>query len=65
MPQHPTGFEAYPADRFIEIIKAWITHPWPMTPIQAKELYESLGYRVHTPKRLFIVGCGGRHPGLR
>lgn len=49
MPQHPTGFEAYPGERFIEIIEAWITHPWPMTPVQAKELYESLGYRV-TPQ---------------
>lgn len=54
MPQHPTGYEAYPADRFIEIIEAWITHPWPMTPIQAKELYESLGYRAHAPKPLLF-----------
>lgn len=55
MSQHPAAFEAYPVDRFIEVINAWITHPWPMTPVQAKELYESLGYRAHAPKpRLFF-----------
>ena len=63
MPQHPTGFEAYPGERFIEIIEAWITHPWPMTPVQAKELYESLGYRAHTPKpRLFFSEYAQEEP---
>ena len=63
MPQHPSSFEAYPVDRFIEVIKAWIAHPWPMTPIQAKELYESLGYRVHTPKpRLFFSEYAQEEP---
>ena len=63
MPQHPAGFEAYPVDRFIEVIEAWITHPWPMTPVQAKELYESLGYRVHTPKpRLFYSEYAQEEP---
>lgn len=63
MPQHPAGFEVYPADRFIEIIKAWITHSWPMTPVQAKELYESLGYRVYAPKpRLFYSEFAQEEP---
>lgn len=63
MPQHPAGFEVYPADRFIEIIKAWITHPWPMTPVQAKDLYEAFGYRVHTPNpRLFFSEFAQEEP---
>ena len=63
MPQHPAGFEVYPADRFIEIVKAWITHSWPMTPVQAKELYEALGYRVHTSKpRLFFSEFAQEEP---
>ena len=55
MTQNPARFEAYPTDRFIEIIKAWANHPWPMTSAEAQELYESLGYRAHAPKpELFI-----------
>ena len=55
MTQRPARFEAYPTDRFIEIIKAWINHPWPMTSAEARELYESLGYRAYTSKpELFI-----------
>ena len=55
MTQHPTRFEAYPTDRFIEIIKAWANHPWPMTSAEAQELYKSLGYRTYAPKpELFI-----------
>ena len=44
MTQHPVSFEAYPVDRFIEIVKAWATHPWPMTPDEGRQLYENLGY---------------------
>ena len=63
MPQHPVSFEAYPGERLIEVIKAWITHPWPMTPVQAKELYESLGYRVYAPKpRLFFSEFAQEEP---
>ena len=47
MPQHPTGFEAYPVDRFIDIVKAWIEHPWPITAAEARHVYESLGYSVN------------------
>ena len=46
MPQHPTGFETYPVDRFIDIVKAWIEHPWPITAAEARNIYESLGYLV-------------------
>ena len=55
MTQRPARFEAYPTDRFIEIVKAWANHPWPMTSAEARELYESLGYRAYTLKpELFI-----------
>ena len=43
MTRHPATFEAYTADRFIEIVKAWANHPWPMTPDEGRQLYESLG----------------------
>ena len=46
MPQQPVSFEAYPVDRFIEVIKAWITHSWPITAAEAWQVYESLGYSV-------------------
>ena len=55
MTQHSARFEAYPTDRFIEIVKAWANHSWPMSPAEAQELYESLGYRAYAPKpELFI-----------
>ena len=55
MTQRSARFEAYPTDRFIEIVKAWANHPWPMTSAEARELYESLGYRAYTSKpELFI-----------
>ena len=46
MPQQPARFEAYTVDRFIEIVKAWIEHPWPITATEARNIYESLGYSV-------------------
>ena len=46
MPQHPVSFEAYPVDRFIDIVKAWIEHSWPITAAEARNIYESLGYSV-------------------
>ena len=49
MAQRPARFEACPADRFIEIAKAWINHPWPITTEEAKEIYESNGYRPYVP----------------
>ncbi len=47
--QRPARFEAYPTDRFIEIAKAWIDHPWPITTEEAKDIYESIGYRPCVP----------------
>ena len=53
--QRPARFEAYPTDRFIEIVKAWANHSWPITTEEARKLYESLGYRAYAPKpELFI-----------
>lgn len=46
MVENPKAFEAYPANRFIEIVKAWANHSWPITAEEARELYESLGYRA-------------------
>ena len=55
MTQQSARFEAYPTDRFIEIIKAWAYHPWPMSPAETQELYESLGYRANpSDPSLFI-----------
>ena len=55
MTQNPARFEAYPTDRFIEIVKAWANHSWPITTEEARELYESLGYRAHpSDPSLFI-----------
>ena len=41
-----TTYNAYPAYRFIEIVKAWVNHPWPMTPDEGRQLYERLGYKT-------------------
>ena len=46
MVEETKAFEAYPADRFIEIAKAWANHSWPITAEEARELHESLGYRA-------------------
>jgi len=55
MVEETKAFEAYPADRFIEIVKAWANHSWPITTEEARKLYESLGYRAYAPKpELFI-----------
>ena len=55
MTQHPARFEAYPTDRFIEIVKAWANHSWPITTEEARKLYESLGYHAHpSDPSLFI-----------
>ena len=55
MTQHPASFEAYPTGRFIEIVKAWVNHPWPITTEEARELYESLGYHANpSDPSLFI-----------
>ena len=55
MVENPKAFEAYSPDRFIEIVKAWANHSWPITTEEARELYESLGYRANpSDPSLFI-----------
>ena len=55
MAQRPARFEAYPTDRLIEIVKAWVNHSWPITTEEARELYESLGYHANpSDPSLFI-----------
>ena len=55
MVKETKAFEAYPADRFIEIVKAWANHSWPITTEEARKLYESLGYRANpSDPSLFI-----------
>lgn len=39
-------FEAYTADRFIEVVKAWVDHPWPISADEGRRLFEDLGYVV-------------------
>ena len=46
MTQRPTRFEAYPTDRFIEIVKTWIDRPWPITSKDGRIIFEDLGYSV-------------------
>ena len=54
MTQCLTRFEAYPADRFIEIVKAWVNHPWPITSDEGRVIYESLGLRGYAPRPNFF-----------
>ena len=54
MTQHPARFEAYPTDRFIEIVKAWVNHPWPITSDEGRVIYESLGLRRYAPRPNFF-----------
>ena len=46
MTQHPVRFEAYPTDRFIEIVKAWAEHSWPMGPEEGRQVFEDFEYRA-------------------
>ena len=43
--QRPARFEAYPTDRFIEIVKAWTGHSWPMSPEEGRQVFKDFGYR--------------------
>ena len=55
MVEETKAFEAYSPDRFIEIVKAWANHSWPITTEEARELYESLGYHANpSDPSLFI-----------
>ena len=44
MTQRPARFEAYATDRFIEIVKTWANHSWPITSRDAQLLFEQTGY---------------------
>ena len=44
MTQCLTRFEAYPTDRFIEIIKAWTDHPWPVSREEGRQVFKDFGY---------------------
>ena len=46
MPQQPMTFESYTVDRFIEVVKAWVDHPWPISTDEGRRLFEDLGYAV-------------------
>ena len=46
MSQRPMTFEAYTVDRFIEVVKAWVDHPWPISTDEGRRLFEDLGYAV-------------------
>lgn len=46
MPQQPMTFEAYTVDRLIEVVKAWVDHPWPISADEGRRLFEDLGYAV-------------------
>ncbi len=52
--QRLARFEAYTTDRFIEIIKAWVNHPWPITSDEGQAIYESLGLRGYAPRPNFF-----------
>jgi hypothetical protein len=54
MVEETKAFEAYPADRFIEIVKAWANHPWPITSDEGRVIYESLGLRGYAPRPNFF-----------
>jgi len=55
MVEETKAFEAYPAERFIEIAIVWADHAWPITVEQAQRVYEGLGYHAYPPDpSLFI-----------
>ena len=54
MTQQPARFEAYTPERLIEIVKAWVDHPWPITSDEGRVIYESLGLRGYAPRPNFF-----------
>ena len=46
MTQHPFRFEAYATDRFIEVVRAWTGHSWPMSPEEGRQVFEDFEYRA-------------------
>ena len=54
MPQQFTTLEAYTPERLIEIVKAWVNHPWPITSDEGRVIYKRLGLRGYAPRPNFF-----------
>ena len=54
------GFRAPAVERFMEIVRAWALHPWPMTRAQGIATYEALGWmRADDDIESFTTDCTG------
>ena len=53
-------FRAPTVERFMEIVRAWALHPWPMTRAQGIATYEALGWmRADDDIESFTTDCTG------
>ena len=60
------GFRAPAVGRFMEIVRAWALHAWPMTRAQGIATYKALGWvRADDDIESFTTDCtaGARNPG--
>ena len=48
-------FQAVPAGRAVEIMRAWALHTWPMTADEGVEVYTGLGFTAPTEDRTFFT----------
>ena len=48
-------FQAVPAGRAVEIMRAWALHTWPMTADEGVEVYTGLGFTSLTEDRTFFT----------
>ena len=48
-------FQAVPAGRAVEIMRAWALHTWPMTADEGVEVYTGLGFASLTEDRTFFT----------
>ena len=48
-------FQAVPAGRAVEIMRAWALHTWPMTADEGVEVYTGLGFTSPTEDRTFFT----------
>ena len=54
------GFRAPAVGRFMEIVRAWALHPWPMTRAQGIATYKALGWvRADDGIESFTADCTG------
>ena len=51
----PVEFQAVPAGRAVEIVRAWALHRWPMTVDEGVEVYTGLGFTSPTEDRTFFT----------